>query len=160
MEIIITAPCPRWSAYDRAVLRAGIRGALAFGAVRKITGARPAAISVMLGSDADLRRLNRDFRGKDKPTNVLSFPAHKNIKDTRGFKKLELGDIALAYETITREAREQGKSRRAHITHMAIHSTLHLLGFDHESDREARVMEGLEIQILGALGLKNPYEIG
>lgn len=106
-------------------------------------------LSVVLCDDAYIQELNAEYRGKDKPTNVLSFPQDEDF---------HLGDIVIAFETIKREADEQNKTFQDHFSHMLVHGFLHLLGYDHESDEEADVMENTEIQILGALGIKNPYE--
>lgn len=107
-----------------------------------------AEISVLLCSDARIRDLNKVWRGKDKPTNVLSFPA--------GMPS-HLGDIAIAYETVFREASEEGKSIAAHLSHMTVHGSLHLAGFDHEVEAEAEEMESLEQRILASLGYNDPY---
>lgn len=104
--------------------------------------------SILLTNDPKIQQLNRDFRQTDKPTNVLSFPS-----DTQGY----LGDIAIAFETIEREAIEQNKQLTHHVTHMIIHGILHLLGHDHMNDQEAEEMESLEIKILEDMGVKNPY---
>lgn len=106
-------------------------------------------VAVVLSDDAAIRALNRDFRGRDKPTNVLSFPS-----DAPG----EWGDIILAYETISREADGQGKPFSDHAAHLLLHGFLHLLGYDHVHDEDAGVMEALEIAILAKLGIDNPYE--
>ena len=112
----------------------------------------------MLADDAALRELNREFRGQDKPTNVLSFPAEE--KPQSGAPMVLLGDVVLAYETVAREARTQGKSLAEHAAHMVVHGVLHLLGFDHErGGSEAERMEALETQILAKLGVPNPYRI-
>jgi probable rRNA maturation factor len=111
-------------------------------------GAR--GITVLLSSDAKLKSLNFDFRGKNKPTNVLSFPPGGGELD-------HLGDIALAFGVVKREAREQNKSFAAHAAHLAMHGGLHLLGYDHEKKNEANKMENLEIRLLGLIGLTNPY---
>lgn len=111
-------------------------------------------VSVVLANDAFVRTLNRDYRGKDAPTNVLSFAAH----DAEGFDSSPcLGDIVLAYETLVREAGEAGISFRAHFLHLLTHGTLHLLGYDHETDADAEEMEQLEVSILQEFGLDNPY---
>lgn len=110
-----------------------------------------AEISIVLTDDAHIQVLNRDYRQKDKATNVLSFPQDEPSL---------LGDVICAYETIAREAVDQGKSLQDHFTHMLVHGTLHLLGHDHENDAEAAVMEALEIEILSRIGVKNPYEAG
>ena len=107
-------------------------------------------ISIVLADNNFIQNLNHVYRGKDKPTNVLSFP-----QDEPGL----LGDVILAYETIEKEANEQEKSFEDHLTHLIVHGTLHLLGHDHEDDKEAKEMEALEIEILEKLGIKNPYEI-
>lgn len=118
-------------------------------------------ISVLFTSDAAIQILNRDYRGKDKPTNVLSFAQNEDCDDPLfsipGEPK-HIGDIILAYETIHREAEEQNKSLENHLSHMIIHGTLHLLGYDHEDDEEANIMQDLEIKILSGQGIKNPYE--
>lgn len=108
-------------------------------------------LSLTFVDDAFIQKLNRDYRGKDKPTNVLSFP-----QDEDGL----LGDVVLAFETMAREAGEQDKSLADHTRHLIVHGTLHLLGHDHEIDAEAEEMEKLEISILEKLGVKNPYEDG
>lgn len=102
-------------------------------------------IAVALSDDAHVRRLNRDFRGKDKPTNVLSFP------NTVGG-----GDVILAFETMKREAEEQGKDLRDHVEHLVIHGCLHIMGYDHETDEGAEEMEALEAELCGKLGFQ-PY---
>jgi probable rRNA maturation factor len=100
-----------------------------------------------------VRALNRDYRGKNKPTNVLSFP-----DGTLEAGMKQLGDVVLAYETIAREAAAQGKPLKHHVTHLSVHGTLHLLGHDHEDEREAQRMESIEIHILSRMGIANPYE--
>jgi len=115
-----------------------------------------ASVSLMLGDDAAIRTLNASFRGKDKPTNVLSFPAPVMPGDLEP----ALGDIALAYETCAREAEEEGKTLSDHLTHLVVHGTLHLLGHDHETEAEAETMETLETRILAGLGIADPYATG
>jgi probable rRNA maturation factor len=115
-------------------------------------------ISTVFADDTFIQNLNRDYREQDKPTNVLSFPQYEPNELDKKAEFLALGDIILAYETIAREADEQEKSLRAHTVHMIVHSLLHLLGYDHLTDFEAETMEKLEIRILKALGVKNPYE--
>eukprot|EP01036_Dinobryon_divergens_P001020 gene1020-1337_t len=112
----------------------------------KVTGA--AELSVVLTDDAEQRDLNREWRGIDKPTNVLSFPQIEPFGPVSGL----IGDIILARETLVREAEEQGVSFDDHFTHLVVHGFLHLLGYDHLDDAEALVMEGLETQILATLG--------
>jgi len=116
--------------------------------------AGPAEISVLLGSDAEIRELNRRFRGRDRATNVLSFPA--GGAPWPGGPP-PLGEIALAAETIRREAAAQRKTLRAHVSHLVVHGTLHLLGFDHRTEKEADRMERLEARCLAALSIADPY---
>ncbi len=110
--------------------------------------------SVMLTDDAQIRELNRTWRGKDKPTNVLSFPA-PDQPGSAGPR--HLGDIALAYETLVRESEEESKELAHHFAHLIVHGVLHLLGYDHEVEAEADIMEGLEVKALATLGIANPY---
>ena len=117
----------------------------------KVRGA--AELSVVLTDDTEQRELNREWRGKDKPTNVLSFPQIEPFGTVTGI----LGDIVLARETLEREAAELGKPFADHFTHLIVHGFLHLLGYDHEVDTEALRMEGLETRILAALGIDDPY---
>jgi probable rRNA maturation factor len=109
-----------------------------------------AQVSLALADDAAVRVLNRDYRGKDGPTNVLSFESGE-----RPF----LGDVVLALETVLAEAERQGKPPADHLAHLVVHGVLHLLGHDHERAREARRMEALEIAVLAGLGVPNPYEM-
>lgn len=104
-------------------------------------------ISIVLADDTFVRKLNRNFRGKDKPTNVLSFSGEGE----------HLGDIVLARQTILREAKEQKKNPRDHAVHLIVHGMLHLAGHDHEQSKDASTMEALEIKILKKLGIANPY---
>lgn len=118
---------------------------------------------VVMGCDDDrISALNADFRGKPTPTNVLSWPSEERgaAQDgdlPGGPNDPELGDIAIAYDTCEREARDQRKTMAAHTTHLLVHGTLHLLGYDHERDADAALMEAVEIAILATLDLPNPY---
>ncbi len=115
-------------------------------------------ITVTLTHDAGIRTLNRDYRGKNKPTNVLSFPIWNKMQDIKAHGGPQpFGDIIIAFETIKREAVEQDKRLADHFTHMLVHGFLHLLGHDHIDDDEAEIMEALEIRILKKLGIANPY---
>nr|CRH04630.1 Putative metalloprotease [Candidatus Magnetococcus massalia] len=121
-------------------------------------------VSVVLTDDAEVQGLNAEYRGKDKPTNILSF-AMDDEEEALGEpmpwpedEPRPLGDLILAYETVAREAQEADKPLLEHLTHLLVHGTLHLVGYDHErSDEEADLQEGREIAILDLLGLKNPY---
>jgi probable rRNA maturation factor len=116
-------------------------------------------ISIVLTNDAEIQVLNHEYRGKDKPTNVLSFPQET---DFDALKHLEtcvlLGDIVLSIETIQREVDQQQKLMHHHLAHLIIHSALHLVGYDHETDSDAEKMEALEIDILHQYTIPNPYE--
>ena len=112
-------------------------------------GRRSYQLALLLANDDRLRSLNAQFRGKDSPTNVLSFPA----ESLDGY----LGDIAIALGATTREAAAAGISLEFHTLHLAVHGVLHLLGYDHIRNYEARIMERLEIAILDELGIPNPY---
>jgi probable rRNA maturation factor len=117
----------------------------------KVTGV--AELSVVLTNDSEQQTLNRDWRGIDKATNVLSFPQIEPFGPVSGL----LGDVILARETLEREAAEEGVSFADHFTHLMVHGFLHILGYDHIDDDEALVMEGLETQILASLGVADPY---
>jgi probable rRNA maturation factor len=124
--------------------------------------ARGAELTIRVVGNAESRRLNRTWRGKDKPTNVLSFPAaplpavHGRV--ARSLPEADsIGDLAICAPVVAREAREQGKQVQAHWAHMVVHGVLHLLGYDHESDRDAAVMEAREVKILAQFGYPNPY---
>ncbi|HWY64171.1 MAG TPA: rRNA maturation RNase YbeY, partial [Rhizomicrobium sp.] len=103
--------------------------------------------TILLADDKKLRALNQDFRGKDKPTNVLSFPGGDGYA----------GDIAIAYGVTVKEAKEAAKSVADHAAHLVVHGVLHLAGYDHERPKDAKVMEPLEVKILARLGIADPY---
>ncbi|MGE0563314.1 MAG: rRNA maturation RNase YbeY [Pseudolabrys sp.] len=111
-------------------------------------------VAIVLTDDSAIQALNRDWRGADKPTNVLSFPAAKT--DVAGAPAM-LGDIVIAYETVARESTDEGKDIQHHLAHLAVHGFLHLLGYDHDDDRNADDMERLESDILAGLGIPDPY---
>ncbi|HEX4552364.1 MAG TPA: rRNA maturation RNase YbeY [Xanthobacteraceae bacterium] len=122
--------------------------------------ARAAELSVILTSNRAIGVLNRQWRGQDKPTNVLSFPAPKQApkRAPRGAPR-HLGDIVIAYETAAAEARAEHKPFDHHLAHLAVHGFLHLLGYDHESHSEAEAMERRERRILSRLGVPDPYAV-
>jgi probable rRNA maturation factor len=131
------------------------------GAAARALAARDAEISLVLADDATLRRYNRDYRGTDKPTNVLAFAAAEAARGPGAPEEAEgpllLGDVLLARETLVREAGKQGKRPADHLCHLVVHGVLHLLGHDHQSQDEAQIMERLEVAALGRLGVADPY---
>ena len=121
-----------------------------------LKSAEPTELSVTFTDDAAMRGLNAQWRGKDKPTNVLSFPAFPEASETI---PPMLGDIVLARETIEREAALDGKPFEHHLTHLVAHGLLHLLGYDHETEDEAEEMEAAERRILASLAIPDPYAL-
>jgi probable rRNA maturation factor len=113
----------------------------------------PAELSVVLADDAFVRDLNRRFRDRDRPTDVLSFPAG----DQPAHGPRPLGDVVIAFETAARDAAAEGKALADHLRHLVVHGVLHLLGYDHGTDAEATRMEALEVRILAGLGVADPY---
>jgi len=118
----------------------------------------PCDIGVRIVDEDESRLLNRDYRGKDKPTNILSFPSDLPEFVRTKLETALLGDLVICAPVVRQEAAEQGKSEDAHWAHLTIHGVLHLLGYDHIDDEEAAVMEPLEIAALARLGIANPYE--
>jgi probable rRNA maturation factor len=153
-EVLVVADCWRAEPDAEAIILSAIEAAAA--SVDADTG--DAELAVMLTDDAGIRTLNQNWRGIDKPTNVLSFPA---LQPPGGVETDDaprmLGDIAIAYETTRREADEEQKPFNHHLSHLAVHGFLHLVGYDHEKDGEAEVMESLERDILKQLGIPDPY---
>ncbi len=125
-------------------------------------------IGLLACNDARIADLNAEFRGKPAPTNVLSWPSEERarpgehplppVPDQSGMP-VELGDIAISYDTCLREAAESGKEIPDHVTHLLVHGVLHLLGYDHISDQDAAIMERLEGEVLGKLGISDPYRV-
>lgn len=128
---------------------------------RQPEGVRDGTIALLFTTDAHLHQLNRDFRGKDKPTNVLSFPGDQDGDETAlmgdAAPAPHIGDIALARETCAREAEEKGVPLKDHAAHLIFHGILHLFGYDHIDAADAVTMEGLETDLLAAMGINDPY---
>ncbi|MBW7921281.1 MAG: rRNA maturation RNase YbeY [Rubellimicrobium sp.] len=134
-------------------------------------GLEPGAwgVSLLGCNDARIAELNADFRGKPQPTNVLSWPSEERGAAAPGAMpplprpdpsgdEVELGDIAIAYDTCLAEAAQAGRTLHDHALHLVAHGLLHLLGFDHERDADAALMEGIEREVLGKLGIADPYQ--
>ena len=147
MEIDLLIEDPAWDGLE-AVARRSCTTALAH------LGMEPGQYAVsILGCDDDrIARLNQDFRGKAQPTNVLSWPAVE-LSPPEPAEPGELGDIAIAHGTCTREARDQGKPFEHHVAHLLVHATLHLLGYDHQTDADADEMESIETAVLATMGI-------
>ena len=142
--------------------RSAASAAIAESAFPQLADDRPVEISVTLTGDEKVRELNAHWRGKDKPTNVLSFPMADErdlSRATLADAELLLGDIILARGVCEAEAAEKGVSVEDHATHLLVHGTLHLLGYDHHDDRHAADMEAREVRALARLGIANPYEV-
>jgi probable rRNA maturation factor len=134
-----------------------VRRAIALAATSAAaTNLRGTELSVLLCDDATIAGLNARWRGQERPTNVLSFPAPPLPRAAPG-ERMPLGDIAVAYETVAREAAQQGKPVTDHLFHLVVHGFLHLLGYDHHMDGEAERMERLERDILARTGIADPY---
>ena len=121
---------------------------------------KPIRVCLCLNNDCEVQKLNSEFRGKDKPTNVLSFANVDDedfLSDLSFEEEIELGDIIMAVETVQSEAEQKGILLKDHFAHLLIHGLLHLFGYDHQNDEEADEMEGFEIKVLELLGISNPY---
>jgi probable rRNA maturation factor len=151
VEILVESA--RWR--TRRGVRPLLRRAIAEAATALPTMApstRPIALAIVLTNDSTIRKLNRTWRGKDEPTNVLAFPARQQASPQG-----PLGDVVIAYETLAREAKAESKPFSHHLAHLAVHGFLHLCGYDHETGRQAATMERLEVAILARLRIPDPY---
>ena len=152
-EVLVVADC--WQTEPDA--EAVIHRAIGTAAETVNAGLGEAELAVMLTDDAGIRTLNSNWRGVDKPTNVLSFPALQPPAGAPSDAPRMLGDIAIAYQTTRKEADDEQKPFDHHLSHLAIHGFLHLIGYDHENDDDAEAMETLEQEILAQLGIPDPY---
>ncbi len=153
-EVLVVADCWQREADAEAVIHRAIETA----AEIADADVGDAELAVMLTDDSGIRTLNSNWRGIDKPTNVLSFPALQPTGPTGPDDAPRmLGDIAIAYETMRKEASDEQKPFDHHLSHLAVHGFLHLIGYDHENEAEAETMEALETQILAQLGIPDPY---
>jgi probable rRNA maturation factor len=159
--VVIASPCAAWvRACPPAehLAAAAARAALTHGPADGGLGPGAALeIGVSLADDTAQQRLNRDWRGTDRPTNVLAFPAWEPGTPAPPGAPILLGDVVLAFETVAREAEEQGKPLANHLSHLVVHGVLHLLGYDHATEADAVAMEQLETTILAGLGVPDPY---
>jgi probable rRNA maturation factor len=158
IQIDIVVQSQLWKAEPRAA--AIVRKAISTAANAASTAR--AELAIVLTDDSAIQALNRDWRGYDSPTNVLSFPA-TTPKRRSSPRRVEsrppalLGDIVIAFETTAREATRERKPLKHHLAHLAVHGCLHLLGYDHENTRDAKKMESFEVEILAGLGVPDPY---
>ncbi len=164
MSIEIQENSARWSDIDLAAI-AGMAAQATF--ERLGLDAEAVSLAILATDDAEIAELNAEFRGKPVPTNVLSWPATDLAAAEPGgmpamphadvFGEIELGDVAISYDTCAREAKAAGKPVSDHVTHLIVHGLLHLLGYDHIRDPDATLMQGREVEILGKLGIDDPY---
>jgi probable rRNA maturation factor len=157
VTVDVLSESPLWEAEPGA--EAVVREAISRAAAATDVGEPAAEVAVLLCDDATIAALNAQWRGREEPTNVLSFPAPpaSDLGAPDPSAAVHLGDIAIACETVVREARERGRTVSQHLAHLAVHGFLHLLGYDHQTDEEAEDMEALEREILATLGISDPY---
>ena len=162
-RVSIIAPSPEWGRRIDGVPQIVTKSVAAAVSASNRVHAN-SEVSVVLSDANELHVLNKEHRGVDGPTNVLSFPGDLLDQDEDSFTSLGrpmvLGDIVVAFEVIRDEAQAQGKAIEDHLAHMVVHGTLHLCGFDHETAKDAKEMEGLEKRILVHMGVSNPYATG
>jgi probable rRNA maturation factor len=163
--LIVETDAEGWPEAERwaALAEKAVHAAIAHSPEKRfLTEQMTVEVSVKFTSDEEVHQLNRDYRQKDKPTNVLSFPMVQDdlldsVDANSDDGELLLGDIVLAHGVCAREAEEKGVSVEAHATHLVVHGTFHLLGYDHMTDQDAEEMEAAEREVLAALGIDDPY---
>jgi probable rRNA maturation factor len=151
MTVEISVEADGWSAMP------GLEALVQQATAAALRGRDVGDVCILFSDNAEVQALNAQWRGKNKPTNVLSFPATAITGLPEG-EDQPLGDIVLAVETVLAEAQAQGKTPAAHTTHLVVHGILHLLGYDHENDDDATLMEQTEREILAGLGIADPYQ--
>jgi probable rRNA maturation factor len=144
---------PRWRVRGLRPAETARRAARAALEAAPVPPGPAQGVTLVLSDDGELRELNRLWRGKDRPTNVLAFPSGPNWPG----RDAALGEVILSFETLAREAEGAGRPLGHHLSHLVVHGVLHLLGYDHDRPAEARRMEGLEVKLLAGLGISDPY---
>ena len=147
VEVTFAEDTGKWELEFETVAKRAVAESVS---IANLTLRPDAELSILITGDETIRELNRNWREKDKPTNVLSFPGEPN--------GIMLGDIVVSMDTTSREAMLEKKTLHDHFSHLIVHGFLHLFGYDHETEEEALLMEGLEAKILAGLGIANPYE--
>ena len=150
-DIVVESDLWQAEPQAEATVRAAIAAAADF--VNNAPSTRDGEVSILLADDSAVREVNRQWRGLDKPTNVLSFPA-ADTPATQG----HLGDIVIAYETLRKECDAEGRLFVHHLAHLTVHGFLHLIGYDHETDAQADEMESLESRIMAAMNMPDPWQ--
>lgn len=158
LSIDISVQEPEWENQPEveSQISTAVETAVKMAKLPDVVAGKNLEISIVLGNDDLIHVLNKEYREKDNPTNILTFATIDGEEPEHG-DVFNLGDVVLAYQTIEREANEQEKFIRDHIMHLAVHGTLHLLGYTHSEESEATIMESLEIRVLEKLGVQNPY---
>lgn len=164
ITVDVSIPYPAWNGDERrpsAMATRAVREAVICARLPEhLAGAKSLEISVLLANDDLVRTLNREYRAKDSPTNVLSFPQTDSTGGAhpgQPGQPVNIGDIVLGFETVLGESMEKIIPFDSHFTHLVVHGTLHLLGYDHENEEDATLMEDTEIWIMHRMGYKNPY---
>lgn len=159
LTVDIAIQDPAWEKIEdvRALIERTVATAVRYADMPHLTQGRSLDLCIILANNDLVHVLNREYRGKDKPTNVLTFAALDDGTTPDHGGSIGLGDVFLAIETLKDEAKDQNKPFNDHLMHLCVHGTLHLLGYDHLDEGDANIMETLEIKILQSLGVQNPY---
>lgn len=163
LEIELIIEDQRWSEISKDFLF--LKEACLLALCQQATETAPLAMKsphrlavLVMSDDASIKDLNKTYRGKDKATNVLSFPSTESLLPGEENEPVHIGDVILAYDYVSEEAKKEKKVLQTHLSHLVVHGVLHLLGYDHETSEDAEAMETLEIKLMKQLGLENPYE--